>query len=138
MHTAIDNIRFITSIYNQDFDKNLAFVEDFAELGPYLREPVRTYSSGMRSRLAFGVSMGIAFDTYLIDEVTSVGDATFRHRCTTVLNERTRTAGAVVVSHSMAQVRDMCQSGAVLEDGRLTYYEDLDEAIEQHERNMVA
>ena len=136
--TGLQNTRFVGRIYGVDTDELCDFVEEFAELGQHFNLPVRTYSSGMRSRLAFGVSMGIAFDTYLIDEVTSVGDATFRHRCTTVLNERTRTAGAVVVSHSMAQVRDMCQSGAVLEDGRLTYYEDLDEAIEQHERNMVA
>ena len=79
--TGIDNIRFITSIYDQDFARNLAFVEDFAELGPYLREPVRTYSSGMRARLAFAISMIIEFDCFLIDEIGAVGDARFHDRC---------------------------------------------------------
>ena len=136
--TGLQNTRFVGRIYGVDTDELCDFVEDFAELGDHFRLPVRTYSSGMKSRLAFGVSMGIAFDTYLIDEVTSVGDATFKARCTALLNARTRTAGAVVVTHSMKQVRDLCQAGAVLENGKLTYYEDLEAAIAHHERNMAA
>ena len=75
MLTGVDNIQFISRIYDQDFERNLAFVEEFAELGPYLREPVRTYSSGMRARLAFAISMIIEFDCFLIDEIGAVGDA---------------------------------------------------------------
>jgi capsular polysaccharide transport system ATP-binding protein len=131
------NTRFIARIYGADSDELVEFVKDFAELGTHFYLPVRTYSSGMRSRLTFGLSMGIAFDTYLIDEVTSVGDAAFRARANTLFQARLANAGAVVVSHSMALVRDLCDAGAVLENGRLTYYDNLEEAIAQHNRNMA-
>ena len=90
----------------------------------------------MKSRLAFGISMGIRFDTYLVDEVTSVGDAAFRAKSREVFRARMATSGAIVVTHSMGQVRKLCEVGAVLENGRLTYYDDLDEAIAHHQRNM--
>lgn len=134
--TGIQNARFIARIYGADTDELVDFVEEFAGLGVHFRLPVRSYSSGMRSRLAFGVSMGIAFDTYLVDEVTSVGDAAFRAKSAEVFHARMRTAGAVVVSHSMAQMRELCQAGAVLEDGKLTYYDKIADAIEHHTRNM--
>ena len=134
--TGAQNTRFVARIYGIDSDELIDFVEDFAELGGHYRLPFRTYSAGMKSRLAFGVSMGIAFDTYLVDEVTSVGDAAFREKSVKVFNERMKTAGAIVVSHAMGLVREMCDVGAVLEGGRLIYYEDLDEAIAHHEANM--
>jgi capsular polysaccharide transport system ATP-binding protein len=81
--------------------------------------------------------MGIPFDTYLVDEVTSVGDARFRVKSSAVFKERMKSAGAFVVSHSMRMVRDLCQAGAVLEGGGLTYYDDIEEAIAHHERNML-
>jgi len=90
----------------------------------------------MRSRLAFGISIGIPFDTYLVDEVTSVGDAAFKRKSRVVFMERLKTAGAVVVTHSMRQVRKLCTAGAVLEDGQLTYYDDVEEAIRHHQYNM--
>jgi capsular polysaccharide transport system ATP-binding protein len=99
---------------------------------------VRSYSSGMKARLAFGISIGIPFDTYLVDEVTSVGDAAFRRKSRLVFEERMRDAGAVVVSHTMTDMRQLCDAGAVLEDGVLTYYEDIEEAIAQHQENMGA
>lgn len=134
--SGLQNTRFVARIYGADSDELAAFVEEFAELGPHFHLPVRTYSSGMRSRLAFGVSMGIRFDTYLVDEVTAVGDAAFRSRSDRVFRERMREAGAVMVSHSMGQVRQTCDGGAVLENGRLTYYDNVEEAIAHHERNM--
>lgn len=136
--TGLQNTRFIARIYGADSDELAAFVEDFAELGQHFRLPLRTYSSGMRSRLAFGVSMGIAFDTYLVDEVTSVGDAAFRARSTEVFHARMSRAGAVVVSHAMGLIRELCNAGAVLENGRLFYYDDVEAAIAHHSRNMAA
>ena len=136
--TGLQNVRFIGRIYGADTDELSAFVENFAELGVHYRLPFRTYSAGMRSRLAFGVSMGIAFDTYLVDEVTSVGDASFRAKSAQVFRARMQQAGAVVVSHSMDQVRQLCDVGAVLENGRLVYYDDLEAAIAHHNRNMQA
>ena len=136
--TGRQNVRFVARIYGIDTDALCDFVEDFAQLGVHFSLPVRTYSSGMRSRLAFGVSMGISFDTYLMDEVTAVGDAEFKARCHDVISERMRTSGAIVVTHSMKQVRELCQAGAVLEDGRITYFEDVEEAIAHHQANLAA
>lgn len=134
--TGQQNVRFIGRIYGVDTDELSDFVEDFAGLGVHYRLPFRTYSSGMRSRLAFGTSMGIAFDTYLVDEVTAVGDAAFQARSAEVFNARMRSAGAIVVTHSLGQVRTMCQAVAVLENGRLHYYDNLEAGIAHHNRNM--
>jgi capsular polysaccharide transport system ATP-binding protein len=134
--TGQQNTRFIARVYGVDTDELLDFVEDFAELGAHFYLPVRNYSSGMKSRLAFGISIGIPFDTYLVDEVTSVGDAAFRRKSRLVFEERMRGAGAVVVSHAMSDMRDLCGAGAVLENGVLTYFEDIEDAIAQHDKNM--
>lgn len=136
--TGIQNTRFIGRIYGVDTDELCDFVEDFAGLGVHFRLPVRTYSSGMRSRLAFGVSMGIPFDTYLVDEVTAVGDASFKKRSRDLFQTRLEAAGAVVVSHSMNLIRQLCDAGVVIDRGRLTYHADIDEAIAHHIRNMAA
>lgn len=134
--TGAQNTRFVARIYGVDTEALVRYVEDFAELGVHFHLPFRTYSSGMRSRLSFGVSMGIPFDTYLIDEVTSVGDASFRAKSSAVFQERMKTSGALFVSHSMRSVRELCDMAAVLEKGKLTLYEDLDEAFAQHNANM--
>jgi len=134
--TGQQNVRFIARVYGVDTDELVGFVEDFAELGGHFHLPIRSYSSGMKSRLAFGVSIGIPFDTYLVDEVTSVGDASFRRKSRLVFEERMRGAGSVVVTHSMSEVRALCTAGAVLENGILTYFEDVEDAIAQHHENM--
>lgn len=134
--TGSQNVRFIGRVYGVDTDELIDFVQDFAGLGTHFKLPFKTYSSGMRSRLAFGTSMGIGFDTYLVDEVTAVGDAQFRALSQRVFNERMKTAGAVVVTHGMGQVRDMCDAVAVLDNGKLTYYDDVDDGIVAHSENM--
>lgn len=136
--TGSQNVKFVARIYGIDTDAMSEFVEEFAELGQHFRLPIRTYSSGMRARLAFGVSMAVPFDTYLVDEVTATGDASFRAKSSALFRDRMRNAGAFVVSHSMGQVRELCDVGLVLENGNATYYEDLDTAIEHHEHNMKA
>jgi capsular polysaccharide transport system ATP-binding protein len=134
--TGAQNVKFIARVYGVDTESLLAYVKDFAELGAHLYMPVRSYSSGMRSRLAFGVSIGIPFDTYLVDEVTSVGDAAFKRKSRFAFLERMENAGAIVVTHSMKQLKMLCDAGAVLEEGVLTYYDDIDEAITIHHQNM--
>lgn len=135
--TGAQNARFIARIYGVDTEEMIDFVGDFANLGGHFNLPFRTYSSGMKSRLAFGVSMAVPFDTYLVDEVTSVGDAAFRKKSGEVFRARMEHAGAVVVSHGMGQIREMCDAGAVLENGNLYYYDDVNEAIDHHNRNMT-
>jgi capsular polysaccharide transport system ATP-binding protein len=134
--TGAQNTRFIARIYGVDTDELLEFVSDFAALGGHLHMPVRSYSSGMRSRLAFGISMGIHFDTYLVDEVTSVGDRAFRRKSAAVFKERMQRSSAIVVTHSLSEVRNLCDAGAVLERGRINYFEDIEEAIAMHLENM--
>jgi capsular polysaccharide transport system ATP-binding protein len=136
--TGAQNTRFIARVYGVDTDALTEFVADFAELGQHFHLPFRTYSAGMRSRLAFGVSMGIRFDTYLVDEVTSVGDAIFQRKSSEVFLRRIGESGAIFVTHAMPLVRKLCTMGAVLENGRLTWYDDVEEAIAHHERNMAA
>ena len=136
--SGAQNTRFVARIYGADTEEMSRFVEDFAEIGDHYHLPVRSYSSGMRSRLSFGINMALKFDTYLIDEVTAAGDVSFVDKSRRVFNDRMRDAGAIFVSHSTSMMRSMCQAGAVLEKGRLTYYDDIDEAIAQHERNMHA
>lgn len=130
--TGAQNVRFIARIYGVDTDELIAFVEDFAELGRHFHMPVRSYSAGMKSRLTFGSSFGIQFDTYLVDEVTSVGDAPFRRKSQALFKDRMETSSAIMVSHEMGQLRNYCDSGIILEDGNLTYFEDIDEAIDVH------
>jgi capsular polysaccharide transport system ATP-binding protein len=133
--TGAQNVRFVARIYGVDTDALTKFVRDFADIGNHFFLPVRSYSSGMRGRITFGINMGLKFDTYLIDEVTAVGDAQFAEKSREVFLDRLNNAGAVFVSHSMTILRRMCTAGAVLEKGKLLYFEDLEEAIEVHERN---
>ena len=134
--TGEQNCRFVARLYGVDTRDVQDFVRDFAELGQHFFLPVRTYSSGMRARLAFGVSMAIPFDTYLVDEVTSVGDQTFRKKSNEVFISRMQNASAIVVSHSFGMLREICHAAAVLENGKLTYFDDLEEALRQHLDNM--
>lgn len=134
--TGVENARFAGRLYGIDTGELTRFVEEFAELGPHFRRPVRQYSAGMKARLAFAVSMGIPFDTYLIDEVTAVGDGAFRRRSESLLRQRLARSGAVIVSHSTELLLRLCTSGAVLENGRLFFYARVAKAIEHHDHRM--
>ena len=134
--TGAQNVKFVARVYGVDTAELTRFVEEFAELGAHFHLPFRSYSSGMRSRLAFGVSMGIRFDTYLVDEVTSVGDARFKSRSAAIFNARMGQSAAIFVSHSMGQMRQLCKSGVVLDNGEATWFDDINDAIRQHEENM--
>lgn len=134
--TGAQNTQFIARVYGVDTQSLLDYVQDFSELGSHFYMPVASYSSGMRARLAFAVSIGIPFDTYLVDEVTAVGDAAFKRKSRFAFMDRMEKAGAIVVTHSMRQLRRLCDAGAVLEGGTLTYYDDIDEAIDAHHANL--
>jgi capsular polysaccharide transport system ATP-binding protein len=127
--TGKDNTRLIARVYGVDYEKMLAYVEDFAELGPYLGEPVRAYSHGMQARLAFAISMAIEFDCYLIDEVMAVGDHRFAEKCNQDLFEKRANRAMVIVSHSVDMIRKHCDQAALLENGRLQHFDGVDAAI---------
>jgi capsular polysaccharide transport system ATP-binding protein len=135
--TGRQNVRFVARIYGIDTDALVDYVQDFAELGAFLDMPVRSYSSGMKARLAFGLSMGISFDWYLVDEITAVGDSAFRRKSLAVFKSRLRDAGLLMVSHSTSTIRSYCTSGLVLENGQARYFADIGEAISVHEANMA-
>jgi len=127
--TGYDNARFIARIYRREYDTIRAFVEDFTELRGMLRMPVKTYSSGMRARLAFALSLAIEFDCYLIDEVILVGDQAFQHKCRTELFERRAGRAVLIASHSAAAIKESCNRAVVLENGRMRHFDDVDEAL---------
>lgn len=132
------NVRFLARVYGADTDDLCDFAQQFSEVGAAFRDPVRRYSSGMKARLAFAVSMGLPFDTYLVDEVTAVGDAAFKDKSRAMLQVRLRQAGAIIVSHSPSTLRALCQSAVILHRGKLVHYPDVDEALEVHSAVMQA
>lgn len=128
--SGIDNIRFITRIYNRSYDEVFDTVENFAELGVALTRPVKHYSSGMRARLAFGLSLAIEFDCYLIDELVSVGDARFQRKCNEELFERRADRAFLMASHDMSMIGRWCDRVLIIEGGRAKLFEDVEEAID--------
>ena len=128
--TGNDNIRFIARVYERDFEQLRDFVEDFAELGRFLTEPVRTYSAGMRARLNFALSIAIDFDCYLIDEVISVGDARFAQRSQEELFDKRADRTLILASHAPDIVKAYCSRAIVLHRGRGKMFEDLDLALD--------
>lgn len=127
--TGRQNVAFIARVYGENVEDTIAFAEDFAEIGMHMNLPIETYSSGMRARLAFAVSMAVEFDFYLIDEITAVGDERFAQRCREAFAQRRARSGLILASHSVATIRDYCELALVLRDGELTYFEDIDEGV---------
>jgi len=130
--TGADNVRFICRIYGVDFAPRFQFVKDFSELGIYIDEPVASYSSGMRARLAFAISMTIDFDCYLMDEVLAVGDARFRERCRVELFEKRLDKAMLIVSHSHRYLKGNCDRFLLLRDGVIEEHDDFEEVYFQY------
>lgn len=125
--TGMDNTRFICRLYGLNWRDSVSFIEDFSELGHYLHEPVRSYSSGMRARLAFAISMVVEFDCFLIDEIVAVGDARFHQKCHVELFEKRADRSMIIVSHDAPYIREHCTRVGVLHEGRLAMFNDIDE-----------
>ena len=134
--TGTDNVRFICRIYGVDFESRLQFVKEFSELGIYMDEPVATYSSGMRARLAFGISMTIDFDCYLIDEVMAVGDERFRELCRVELFEKRLDKAMLIVSHSHRYLKGNCDRFLLFRDGGIEEHEDFNEVYFRYKASL--
>ena len=132
-----ENIAFIARIYGAAVRSAIRFVADFAELDEYFDMPVQTYSSGMRARLAFGACLAIDFDVYLIDEVVEVGDERFRRKCAHAFRERMRHSDIILATHNARTIRQYCDRGAILADGRLEVFDDLATAFERYRRMLA-
>lgn len=127
--TGLDNLRFICRVYGTNAKDKIDYVQEFSELGKYLREPIKSYSAGMRARLAFAISMVVEFDCFLIDEVIAVGDSRFQEKCHVELFEKRKDRALILVSHSPAFIREHCQHAAVLVEGKLQSFDSVDEAF---------
>ncbi|HFM1268497.1 TPA: ABC transporter ATP-binding protein, partial [Escherichia coli] len=108
--TGRENVKFVARLYAKqgDLKNKVAFVEEFSELGMYFDMPIKSYSSGMKSRLGFGLSMAFEFDYYLVDEITSVGDARFREKCAEIFKSRHSESNFLMVSHNLNSIREFC------------------------------
>jgi capsular polysaccharide transport system ATP-binding protein len=135
--TGFDNLRFICRVYGLEYTDALPFIEEFTELGRYLREPVVHYSEGMRARLAFALSLAIEFDCFLIDEILSVGDSRFQARCQSELFEKRKDRAMIIASHHPPAITFHCERAAVLLDGKLHPFASVDEAQEFYETKTL-
>lgn len=128
--SGLDNTRFICRVYNKSLEGAEQYIQKFTELGNYFYEPVKSYSSGMRAKLAFGISMLIDFDCYLIDEITAVGDMSFQEKCDHELFFKKRESAMIIISHDENLIKQRCDSVILLNEGHGTYFHDIDEAYQ--------
>ncbi len=133
--TGRENARFISRIYGISPGEVEDFAKDFSELGEYFELPVKTYSTGMRARLAFAISMAVDFDCYLVDEITAVGDFRFTKRCEDAFRERRQHASFIMVSHNPNTIKQTCDMAAILKDGQLQLYDTVAEAMAAYNRD---
>ncbi|MCP9859666.1 ABC transporter ATP-binding protein [Cyanobium sp. Cruz-8D1] len=138
--TGRENVTFVSMIYGErhEIDDRIKFVEDFAELGIYFDRPFKTYSSGMKSRLSFGLSMAFPFDYYLIDEITAAGDQKFREKSKRLLLDRKKTSNFLMVDHNLWGLKIHCNRAFLLESGRITEYANVQDAINIHTKTLLA
>ena len=138
--TGRQNTKFVTRILGRidEYDEIVKFVSNFSELGDYFDEPVKTYSSGMKARLQFGLSLAFEFDVYISDEVTSVGDRAFREKASSAFKELTGRSSLIMVSHGENVLREFCDSGIYLHDGRAIWFDEIDAALEAYHKETAA
>ncbi|EIS3746328.1 ABC transporter ATP-binding protein [Aeromonas hydrophila] len=128
--TGRENTRFVCRIHGvHDTAAVEEWVKEFSEIGKHFELPIKGYSSGMKSKFSFAVSMAFDFDIYLTDEITSVGDARFKQKCIDVFTQKRQTASLIMVSHDMKTLRQQCDMGIVLQNGQLTLHDNIEDAI---------
>jgi len=139
--TGRDGVKFVCRVYGMTRDEMLEkirFVQDFAEIGDYFDQPVKSYSSGMRARLNFGLSWAFDFDYYLMDEIGAVGDARFKQKSRKLMDERIGQSNVIMVSHAMPEIARLCNVVVLVNDGQATLYEDVDEGIRAYQETAGA
>ncbi|MEE3711931.1 ABC transporter ATP-binding protein [Campylobacter sp. CLAX-7218-21] len=135
--SARDNVKFVARVYGyrgEALEEKVRYIEEFAEIGKYFDEPMNTYSSGMRSRIGFGLSMAFDFDYYLIDEAGAVGDAKFKQKSDAIYKEKLSNSKVIMVSHNMSEIKQWCDKIILVNSGMTTVYDDVDEGIEMYKR----
>ncbi len=134
--SGLDNLKFICRVYGVPYLDKIDYVQDFSELGKFLYEPVKSYSSGMQARLAFAISMAVEFDCFLIDEVIAVGDTRFHMKCQYELFEKRKDRALIMVSHDAATIREQCTKAGVLIAGKMRIFDDIDEAFAYYQQSI--
>jgi len=132
--TGRQNAKFVCRVYGHEDDlaDRLAFVQDFSELGPAFDQPINTYSSGMRSRLQFALSFAFNFDVYISDEVTAAGDAAFRNKAAAAFKNMANRAGLIMVAHNESTLKQFCEAGIWIHDGRAHWFDAIDDALKAY------
>lgn len=138
--TGRQNAKFICRIYGKalDIDDRIAHIQDFAEIGEAFDEPIRTYSSGMRSRLQFAISLAIDFDVYISDEVTAAGDAAFRKKAENAFKDLVGRSSLIIAAHSEGTIKQFCQSGILLNEGKAYWFDDVNDALREYKKNQLS
>ncbi|MDQ7046861.1 MAG: hypothetical protein Q9M39_04300 [Sulfurovum sp.] len=134
--TGKANVKFVCRLYGKNKEETreiISSVREFSELNDYFDMPIKTYSSGMRGRLGFGLSLAFDFDYMLIDETLSTGDASFRHKAKAALRKKIENCHVLLVSHDMRTLSEICHAGILLHEGQMHYYEQIDDAIAHYE-----
>ena len=134
--TGRQNVKFVCRIYGKsdyEIQKAIDSVQEFAQIGDYFDMPIKIYSSGMKSRLSFGLSLFFDFDYLIIDETLSVGDKNFQAKSKAALRKKIQNCNVLLVSHSMPVLKEICDAGIVLENGKMQYFENIDDAIKRYD-----
>ena len=136
--TGRQNAKFVCRIHghHDDLAEKIAFIQDFAEIGAAFDEPIKTYSTGMKSRLQFAMSLAFDFDVYISDEITSAGDASFREKAASAFEQLAGKAGLIMVSHSDSTLRQFCQAGVWLHEGKAIWFDDIDDALKSYNESL--
>ena len=137
--TGRQNVKFVSRVHGHEADipERIAFVEDFAEIGHAFDEPVKTYSSGMRSRLQFGLSLAFDFDVYISDEVTAAGDVAFKKKAASAFKKLADRASLIMVSHGEGTLRQFCQAGILIQDGKTHWFDQVDDALKAYKSTLT-
>lgn len=138
--TGRQNAKFVCRIHGHSHDlaERIAFIEEFADIGASFDEPIKTYSSGMKSRLQFAMSMAFDFDVYISDEITSTGDTAFKNKASAAFEQLVDRAGLIMVSHSDGTLREFCKAGIWLHEGRAIWFDDIDDALQSYKESIKA
>ena len=136
--TGIDNIKFVARIYNQNVQNIVNEVTEFSDIGDYINMPVGTYSNGMKARLAFGLSLAIKFEIYLIDEIIAVGDNNFREKSRQKLLQKVEQSQVILVSHQESTIREFCDKCAILRNGKIDIYDNIDDGLKEYREMQSA
>ena len=136
--TGRQNAKFVCRIHGheEDLQDRLRYIEDFAELGESFDEPIKTYSSGMKSRLQFGLSLAFDFDVYISDEVTATGDAAFKDKAAAAFQALSDRAGLIMVSHGEGTLKEFCKAGIWLHEGRAYWFDSINDALTEYKKSL--